>query len=53
MECCAASDGMDLLVAPNPPLDRTAGVSGVVQIEALRCARVRSAARRSACGHEG
>jgi hypothetical protein len=30
----------------NRPLDRTAGMSSDDQIEALQCARVRSAARR-------
>jgi hypothetical protein len=35
------------VVEPNPPLDRTAGMSCVARTEPLRGARARSAARRS------
>jgi hypothetical protein len=35
----------------NTPLDRTAGMSGLVQVEALRNAHVRSAASRYAAMH--
>ena len=33
---------------PNRPLDRAAGMTGAARIEIWRCARVRSAAARSA-----